>query len=161
MRTFSLLLLILLFTTSCGSRKVTTNKLSSNEVTHASLDESITIKELESTHTVWTESLIDKTFTADSIIQANGKVKVYRPKVSNTTQEKSTTQDKEKIVDNTQASKLVTDNSTTKSEDNRDVKRDQYNWWYGLPLLVVIGLIIYVVIIVIKKYYANRLKNTL
>ncbi|ALU25261.1 hypothetical protein AS202_03410 [Myroides odoratimimus] len=139
---------------------MTTNKLSSNEVAHASLDESISVKELESTHTVWKESLIDRTFTADSIIQVNGQVKVYRPKVSNTTQENSTTQDKEKVVDNTQASKLVTDNSTNKSEDNRDVKRNQYNWWYGLPLLVVLGFIIYVVIIVIKRYYANRLTDT-
>ncbi len=159
MRTLSLLLLILLFN-SCGSRKVTTNKLLSNEVAHTSLDESISVKELESTHTLWTESLIDRTFTADSIIQVNGQVKVYRPKMSNTTQEKTTTQDKEKIVDNTQASKLITDNSTTKSEDNRDVKRDQYNWWYGLPILLILGFVIYVVIIVIKRYYANRLKNT-
>ena len=162
MRTFSLLLLILLFTASCGSRKVnlhtsdTKTSIKSNEL------ETVTVKELEVSKEQYSNAIHNLKVRADSITtDKQGNTKMYNPVIE------SNQQDIKQDIDKTKSSNTELNKNNSEDIDSQEgikdkgVERKQYNWWYGLPLLVVLGFIIYVVIIVIKKYYANRLKNTL
>ncbi|MGL4585218.1 MAG: hypothetical protein ACRCVU_19830, partial [Flavobacterium sp.] len=78
----------------------------------------------------------------------------------------SNQQDIKQDIDKKKASNTELNKNNSEDIDSQEgikdkgVERKQYNWWYGLPLLVILGFIIYVVIIVIKRYYANRLTDT-
>ncbi|EKB02667.1 hypothetical protein HMPREF9711_03129 [Myroides odoratimimus CCUG 3837] len=160
MKTLNLLLLILLFT-SCGSRKV--NLHTSDTKTSIKVDEleTIKIKELELSKEQYSSMIQNILIRADSITtDKQGNTKLYNPVI------KSEKEDNNQEIDKSKASDTKIDKRTSEDIDieegkkDKGVERKQYNWWYGLPLLAVIGLVIYVVIIVIKKYYANRLKDT-
>lgn len=161
MKTLSLLLLILLFTASCGSRKVNLHTSDTKTSIRANEIETIKVKELELSKEQYSNLIQNILIRADSITtDKQGNTKLYNPVI------KSEKEENNQEIDKSKASNTKIDKRNSEDIDieegikDKGVERKQYNWWYGLPLLVVLGLIIYVIIIVLKKYYANRLKNT-
>lgn len=161
MRTLSLLLLILLFTASCGSRKVNLHTSDTKTSIRANELETIKINELELSKEQYSNLIQKLKVRADSIKTDNkGNTTLYNPTIEEEKQNHQSNIDKSKASDTELNKGTSEDIDIEEGIKDKEVERKQYNWWYGLPLLVVLGLIIYVIIIVLKKYYANRLKNT-
>ncbi|WP_313138408.1 hypothetical protein [Myroides sp.] len=161
MKTLSLLLLILLFTASCGSRKVNLHTSDTKTSIRANEIETIKVKELELSKEQYSNLIQNILIRADSITtDKQGNTKLYNPVIKSEKEENNQEIDKSKASDTKIDKRNSEDIDIEEGIKDKGVDRKQYNWWYGLPLLVVLGLIIYVIIIVLKKYYANRLKNT-
>lgn len=161
MKTLSLLLLILLFTASCGSRKVNLHTSDTKTSIRANEIETIKVKELELSKEQYSNLIQNILIRADSITtDKQGNTKLYNPVIKSEKEENNQEIDKSKASDTKIDKRNSEDIDIEEGIKDKGVERKQYNWWYGLPLLVVLGLIIYVIIIVLKKYYANRLKNT-
>lgn len=133
MKYFVLLLTVLLV--GCGARKVDLHK----RINDIETTLNVKIKELEVERKKLSEYIYSENFRADSIIEENGKRKIYNPIIDKKQEQKVTEEEKTNEVekDTIQTEK---DKSTIK---DKVTERAQFNW-LSLFVLLTLGIIIWI-----------------
>lgn len=138
------LLLITLIFCSCGARKVEKEYSKESEVTTTSLSEVKQTTEITQERKQLYDLLFTSTWRADSIVtDKQGNTKIYNPHLTESKQEHAVVEDTSKHKE--ENLNTIQTNNTVKQKETavKKVDKKQYNWWYGLPLLLFIVALLY------------------
>lgn len=137
MKISSLITTILLALTiwSCGSRKVDLHKRINDIETNLN----IKIKELEVNRKQASEYLYSESFRADSIVEENGKRKIYNPSIDKEEKKFESLEEESKEIE-TEIDKKEIDKS---KEKGKHTERKQVSWWYVLFPIGILLLILF------------------
>lgn len=152
-----LLAFLLLFLSSCGTRKVDLHKTSTIEEKETHLQEQTEIKEIQ-----WNRKKVfeimkqlnirggEITIQPDGTIHAKGEEIDWHSKEAGEKIENLQQKEENKTRSLDEAIKKA------KEEKNKRIERKQYNWWLGLPLLLIIVTLI---ILLTSKKWRSKLKS--
>ncbi|MGG5503241.1 hypothetical protein ACPDHQ_07395 [Myroides odoratimimus] len=139
-------LLVCLIVVGCGSRKVEKHSKSVIEEVKTEEIEQIQTKELTLSKEQYSNLVHKLNVRADSIkTDAKGNTTLYNPIIESDKEEIKTDLDTSKLVDINTNKSMVEDSFKEDDEKDKNVKKEQFNWWGVFIPLGVILLVLYLV----------------
>lgn len=152
-----LCIISIIFLFSCGSRKVDKHFKSVLEDVKTEEIEQVQSKELVLSKEQYSKLIHKLNVRADSIKTDNkGNSTLYNPVIESNKDEVKSDLDTFKLVENNTNKSKVEDSFKEDNENDKNVEREQFNWWGALIPLGVILLVLYLV-----NRYLNNKKNRL
>lgn len=152
-----LCIISIIFLFSCGSRKVDKHSKSVLEDVKTEEIEQVQSKELVLSKEQYSNLVHKLNVRADSIKTDNkGNSTLYNPVIESNREEVKSDLDTSKLVENNTNKSKVEDSFKEDKEKDKNVEREQFNWWGVLIPLGCILLVLYLV-----NRYLNNKKNRL
>lgn len=151
------MLLVCFIVIGCGSRKVEKHSKSVIEDVKIEEIEQVKLKELVLSKEQYSNLFHKLNVRADSIkTDAKGNTTLYNPVIESDKEEVKSDLDTSKLVENNTNKSKVEDSFKEDNEKDKNVEREQFNWWGVLIPLGCILLVLYLV-----NRYLNNKKNRL
>lgn len=151
------LFIFLFFLSSCGARKVDLHTTSTIEERETHLQEQTKVVEIQ-----WDrKNIVDlmrqlNVRGGEITIQPDGTIHAKGEQID--LSHKETAEETETLQQQEENKVLTLDEALKKAEKDKSkhIERKQYNWWFGLPLLLVIGIFI---TLLTSKKWRSKLKS--
>lgn len=144
--------LSLLFLVGCGARKTEKQQTKITETTEQKKTSINQTTEIDWQRQALYELLFTAVLKADTIEVKDGKTTFYGAELQTAGK---TSESKEETAKTSQTDAVDVENTKTDLTENTNTKltdKKQYNWWYGVPvLLLLIGSISFLIYIYRKK----------